>query len=640
MARPGPLTSGEFVHCAPPRRRHLPWRIARTFFLAAALGAMAEGVVAQASLAAEDMIDEVPVVIGGAQESFTVVRDAFRAEQWYYVPDRPRLFERARPDGVREPDFTLIRYQFADPDDPEGFVEGGLLQFAMSLALPPEAIPQLKEAIAAHTGVAVDQIGLAALPFDATSAHLYVPESGELIASEPQGPGIAPTFATQKIAYSIPLTRIGSDVLDALVTGNTGIAVGVEFTYNGLSPAAGIEVTVDWDQTYEHYSRDRQFAARAGFAGYFGARANVSKQEIYDELVRNRAIEVEITEGAGFGQEEIARYLDPVLNRINQEILEDLKPPEQVEPAEAGDPDSGGWLDSLKGRLFGGAGYTVAIKDRRDVRQGTETFSLRSRMHQQRRTIASGFLGIGDYPPEMQERLVTVVPPGPWRSAFFILPNIGDAEEIGIRQVDLQIRLQQGDASLQTQAVRWTPQAGWTGRTGSERMVVAFGLLGVVQVGAGAPDLSFETTAQITLGRDVLTIDQIVPVDDERAIATPLAMATVVHVDGSLLSWQALEPESELLSVSVGLRSGSRSFSAQVRPRRVENQLLPPLATYWILERPSEAVVADIQFRLADGSTVPWPRNGEDLSAGQEGAADLFIELIDPDWRGRPGGGG
>ena len=153
---------------------------------------------AQASLAAEDMIDEVPVTIAGVKESFTLIRDAHRAEQWYYVPDRPRLFERSLAGGPVEPDFALLRYQFDDPGNAEKLFEGGLMQFALSLSLPAEAIPQLKKAIAATKTVPAEKIRLAALPFEAATVHLYVPQSGDLVASTPQGPGIAPTFATSE----------------------------------------------------------------------------------------------------------------------------------------------------------------------------------------------------------------------------------------------------------------------------------------------------------------------------------------------------------------------------------------------------------------------------------------------------------
>ena len=85
---------------------------------------------AQASLASEDIIDEVVVKIGDESHRFTVIRDAINKDQWYYAPDQPRLSERRMSNGNREPEFTLVRYQFRDPANPEALAEGGFMQFA------------------------------------------------------------------------------------------------------------------------------------------------------------------------------------------------------------------------------------------------------------------------------------------------------------------------------------------------------------------------------------------------------------------------------------------------------------------------------------------------------------------------------
>ena len=185
----------------------------------------ASRVWAQASLAAEDKIDEIPVKLNtGLTESFTVIRDAMIPEQWYYVPDRPRLFVRQAESGP-EPDFALIRYQFKDPSNPQALLEGGLLQFAANLAIPPEAISQLTKVIGDKHNIPENKLRLAALPIKQSNVAIYLPKEGELLAEASQGAGIAPTFATQKMVFMVPFTRIGSDVYDELVNGNTGIPV-------------------------------------------------------------------------------------------------------------------------------------------------------------------------------------------------------------------------------------------------------------------------------------------------------------------------------------------------------------------------------------------------------------------------------
>jgi hypothetical protein len=589
---------------------------------------------AQASLAAEDMIDEIPVTIAGVRESFTVVRDAFRKEQWYYVPDRPRLFERTLAGGPVEPDFTLIRYQFNDPENPEKPLEGGLLQFAFTLSLPAEAVPQLKAAISETKQVPAEKIRLAALPFDSTTVHLYVPESGQLIASTPQGPGIAATFATQKVVYSVPLTRIGSDVFAELTTGNTGLAVGVEFNYNGLTPPAGFTLSVDWEQAYQHYSKDEQFRAKAGMMGYFGAKFEADRTKILDELTRNKVIEIDIIEGSNFKSEDAAKYIDAILNRINKELLEEMVVPDSIEPAKAADASGAGkgFLDKLKGAFGGSAGYSVALKNQREVKRGRERITFKTRELQTRRTVAGGFVGIGRYPEDVRNRLVTIVPPGPWKSAFFLLPNVGDAQQIGIRQVDLQIRLKHRARTHLTQAVRWTPDGGWTGREGKARSTLAFGLLDLRREDPRLEAVSFESVAQITVRNDVLSITQELPLDDEAAIVTPLALAKVVSVDGSMLDWKALSEDSDLAFVSVKLKAGSRSFANQLKPRIVDGQTLPPESLFWLVPR-GVGVSADIRFTRDDGSEIAWKHNGKNLATDHEEAGDLIVNLLNADWR-------
>jgi hypothetical protein len=599
--------------------------------LALAILVCPAAVSAQASLAAEDIIDEVPVKIGNVIEKFTVLRDAIQRDQWYYIPDQPRVVERSMSDGQREPEFALVRYQFKDPANPEQLAEGGFLQFAMTLGLPPEAIPQLRAAISTRSGVKPESIRLAALPFKSATANLYFPKTGLLVASENIGPGIAPTFATQKMAYAIPLTKIGSDVYDTLVNGTTGLAAGIEFTYTGLTPPVGFTVTVDWDTAYTFYSKDEKARGEAMVLGIFGVNASVDRNKLLETLKQNKVITIDEIDNPENG----AKYLELILDRINKELLEASKPPDRVpEAAAENNKVSDKILNALKGRFWGSGSYSVSLKNRNQVKKGHETVSFRSRKLQERKTIASGFVGIGSYSEEIRKRLVTVVPPGPWKSAFFLLPNVGDAQEIGISQVDLEVRLKKGDATHSTQVAVWKPTGGWggVGSTGP-RSMLAFGLMDLYTADPTLKDVKFETATQVTLKNDVLRVNDSLPVDDQRAIVTPLSATKVIRLDTTSLSWSGLLPESKLVSATVSLRAGDKSFNALVKPRLIDNKLAPPAPANWVVPRNVPSVTATITFRLADGSTVSWSGNGRNLASGLENAGDLFIELVDSDWR-------
>ena len=604
-----------------------------TLFAMAAMFCVPATGLAQASLASEDIIDEVPVKIGNVVEKFTVLRDAIQKDQWYYVPDQPRVVERVMSSGQREPEFMLVRFQFKDPANPEGLAEGGFLQFSMSLGLPPEAIPQLRATIAQRTGGNPDTIRLAALPFKSAVANLYIPKSGLLVASEHVGPGIAPTFSTQKMAYAIPLTKIGSDVFDTLVNGTTGLAAGIEFTYTGLTPPVGFTVEVDWDQAYTFYSKDEKIRAELSLGGFFGGKASIDRNKMLETLKQNKVIRVVEIDNPENG----AKYLEGLLERINKELLENVKPPTNIPTeASAGDPTpSKGILDKLKSRFFGSAGYSVSIKERKQVRQGKEIVSFQSRKLQERKTIAAGFVGIGSYPEEIRKRLVAIVPPGPWKAAYFLLPNVGDAQEIGIGQVDLELRLKKGDVTHATQVAVWKPTGGWrgVGSADTPRSLLVFGLMDLFARDPNLSNLRFETTTQVTLKNEVLKVTDSLPIDDQKAIVTPLSAVKVIRLDTTSLSWAGLVPDSKLVSATVSLKAGDKSFTALVKPRLLDSKLAPPAPINWIVPRNVSSIVATVTFRLSDGSTVSWSENGRNLASGQENASDLFIELIDAHWK-------
>ena len=138
---------------------------------------------------------------------------------------------------------------------------------------------------------------------------------------------------------------------------------------------------------------------------------------------------------------------------------------------------------------------------------------------------------------------------------------------------------------------------------------------------------------QITLKNNVLRVNESLPVDDQKAIVTPLSATKVIRLDTSSLSWQGLVPDSQLVSATVSVKAGDQSFTALLKPRLEDTKRLPPAPVNLVVPRKVSSVVATGTFRLADGSTVSWSGNGRNLTSGQEQAGDLFIELVDADWR-------
>ncbi|BBB66583.1 hypothetical protein UNDYM_2330 [Undibacterium sp. YM2] len=172
---------------------------------------------AQVSLDSADTIWEVEHV--PTKEKFTIVRDAHQADLWFYIPTRPRLASRV-VNGTELPWFSLLRYQYKDPANTGKLKEAGILQFAVTLDAG-EALSSLRKAVSSRTGVAENQVKLAALPFKSATASLYTPD-GALVTGTKLGDRDAPTVGTQNLIFSLPLTNVGTEVYEALTKSATG----------------------------------------------------------------------------------------------------------------------------------------------------------------------------------------------------------------------------------------------------------------------------------------------------------------------------------------------------------------------------------------------------------------------------------
>lgn len=229
---------------------------------------------------------------------------------------------------------------------------------------------------------------------------------------------------------------------------------------------------------------------------------------------------------------------------------------------------------------------------------------------------------------------MTVVEPG--QSAFFILPVVGDAEELGISQVDMQIALFHQGQRYDAQSVKWTPAAGRRDRNNISRTAVPFPLAYWYQkMGESAmKPVKFETNTLITLGRNVLKFRQPVDMfDGEKPIATPLFAVEVVKIDGQDLNWRRVKDDATLSRVSVALKSGDQDFKKTLRARNVDGEWLPPKPVYWLLPRPDKGakpIKAKIRYRYKHRhkKVIDWEYNDQDLRAE---FPDLSIYLEDQD---------
>ena len=587
--------------------------------------------MASVSLSSEDQIDSLSVT--DQKETYTVIRDAFDPTQWYYVPDRPRIFEKLNR-GQLDPEFQLLKYQYQDPKNPLKALEGGILLFAATMDLPGNVIEELRGKIIAnqrqHGRLITDNTRIAPLPIRKASVVLYAPGNGELVG-DTFGSGIAPIFASQKMVFSLMLNKIGSDVYSALTQGNTGVPLVVQMTYSGLTPPAGFSVEVNWDQTYEAYSKDSHFAARASYLGWISGSLRQDRQDAFETLVKHKCIKVNIIEGSGFTMEQIDRYLQPILNRINAEIIEEMRPPPKIDPASAPDPKLGGWAFA--------AGYSVATRSTGSRKSGTEVINFNVRQYEERITIASGFIGIGHYPIELRNRLIITVPPGDWTTAYFLMPNMFEDQDLCIKGATLRLDLCNGPHNLITQNYTWNTKDGWqsvildTANTPTRSAMFLVAPWRQTMTEAEYHGLTFRANISIAqYDEPEVNATWTMPVfNGSMAIQSINNLFEKIGFDLSLLRFQQIDHEQPLFRVEMRLKSGPILYQHTIKPAFIDGKYVQPSMISWLIPREAKdpnPVVVEIFFVMKGNRRHSWGHNGKNLRQLNE-YIDLTSILLD-----------
>jgi hypothetical protein len=459
----------------------------------------------------------------------------------------------------------------------------------------------LAEEIKKRGGSAPVGLRISALPFKSAQVAIYAPNTGELIGSTPFGAGVAPVFANQKMVFSVPLTELGTDVYTELVRGNTGVPIVITYKFNGLTPPAGFKVQVNWDKAFEHYSKNDEFRARASYYGLWGASGGYSSTKIREQLESAKAIVIDIVEGEGLTQETINSYLQPIVKRINDELLVAMEPPAKIDPAVApSGGSSGGW--------FGSASYSSAVKDVKVVKKGTETFDFKYSKLMERASAASGFIGSGKYAKEVIEKITTVVDNSAWERAYLSLPPVPPA----LSAMDMTVRLRLNEKTIDSQFFKWTPTTSWTDSSARPVDRAVFSLLPVKagQVKSGEKSATFEISQTVVANNETFALAQTINLHQTgSAVLAPQSAIDVVTIDPSAIRWQEIHPNSKISRVTVSLKAGKRVFRETLRPKMLEGKFAAPDVKQWVLKRPlmpdEEPIVAEINFRI-DNKDKVW----------------------------------
>jgi len=546
-------------------------------------------VLAQASLADGDTSD-FTITVDGHTEHVTCIQDAVKTGQWYYVPSKIRLDTMMDATTRKDvPVFSLVKYQAKDPEDPQKLLEGGILQCAVNLALPAGALDQLKKQIGEQTGKKPTEVLLSPLAMVDAKLTVWGP-GGEKLGEAPQAPDIAPAFANQSIPVQINLNKLGADFSDAIVKAGGGIPINITFSFNGLTPKAGFKVTLDYDQTFKHLSTDSK--VRVKWSHWFcSGSSKVDISTVRESLVTNKCLTIESISGEHFTDEQIDKYMLPIIEKLQQEMF-NMQEPEKVEPAKAAEPEAGRGIISV--------GVSFALKSVEKVKKGKTVISMNRQQIMKRQTAVGGLITLANWPKDVQDKCIITMPAGNWASAWYSLPDVGDASSIGITEVSVQVKVLDPNgkavAKCPSQMAKWTAKDGtWKDAKNIERYTLMFPMAGVLDAYKGKEnELKYEQVIAVTqvVGGQTKkftfkSTDEMF--DGEAAVSTPMANLETINLSGSNVTFYGnnyasstnilpafRNQASDLTNVNVSLKTKkpAKTYTGTISPKTTDFYVL------------------------------------------------------------------
>jgi len=592
-------------------------------------------VQAQVSLGATDQTDVV-VKVDGEDEAFTVLRDYARPEQFYYVPNRPQLATRGTGDKKR-PVFHLLRYQTKDSETND-IVQAGIMQFAVRLAPAEGVVNEIRKQVAAQFSLPEKTIKVSPLPFKSAEISIYDQE-GNLVTTAFQKPGIAPAFANNEIPFQVQLTDVNTDIYSALTSGSGGVPVYVTYTFDTVSPVTGFKVTVDWDQSFSHFSKDertkqaytRWYYYRTWWGGWRGrgetGQRETQEQTLSEVLTENKSISYE---SVGMTPEQITKYLDPVIERVTKEMVERITPPEKIEPAAAKEPNSAWW----------GTNSTYAMKSVNKVKKGKEVVEMKNRDLVESKSTYGSILGIGQYDEKIRNELITIMPAGNWNYSYFPVPAVGDSEALAIKKIDLQVIPRFYDKNGKAQQIpgtkaelaTWKPDNGFfSDRKGNEITNLLFPMQAITDYlekqKIPLASCAYEVVTTVTQGSDIMKFTSFeeflmggVPV------STPMARIEGLEVDCEPLTFD--KDGLYMVRMEIKPTFPNKTYRSTIK---ADSSIKCPV---FLVEKEDEGkknkITANINFVLKGGKQISWKNNGRNL---QDNDLGLSLILWDEDYQ-------
>lgn len=608
---------------------------------------------AQASLAAENMVEDITVTTKyKKQVSYTLIRDAQVPEQWYYMPRGIRVAEDVDVDGKVKPKMTILKYQYQDKITKEN-KEGAVLSATFTMAMEPEVVEEVKKKLLEKVRkldnsknaywkkyqrkMGLAEIRLAGLPLESCKIE-FLNANGDFLdevdakASSFDGA----TTPSQEMVMSYDLTALGANVFEGLATGRSGLTMRANITYNGLTPPCGYNIHGKWDNVYKYF--EKQSKKEAGVKIWIvKAAASDTKQKKRESLEKIQNVTVEQIgckeegDNASDGDANLQALLTKIENQVfNTEMLTQAEELAKLESMLAVTDDKGvqkmlinkiaGTQNSIK------IGYQRSVKDIEKRQTGELNYKYSKQNIIQRKTTFGGGLSFANY-NLTEEQLVSegyvilVDANKDFKSTIFGLPIVNP--DYDLNGLVLEIKYTNSDGTTKREARRWTKGEGWQTPSGQKVSHIRFNLIGEndkqrqnepefdihLQVIGKTSNLSFNIDRKVTMAGDEKFVDALEILTDTYII------------EGQDLSFKKIsENVMDLSNAKIEIHSGGKIIKKYIRPFYTNGIAGPPKSIYMLLPK-GESNGGTITFSAGGGH-----KKVTELSSGEN-------VLFDEDWQ-------
>ena len=576
------------------------------FFLGCFIG-FQPSIYAQASLAAENRIDDIVVTTNdGEEKTYTVFRDAVITNQYYYVPNEVRVTTTTTKDGNEVPDLTLLRYQYDDGVDTK---QGGIIQGTMTMAAEPEVIETMKKYILKKVPKA-GEIKLSAIPLQSCEFEILTDKGLFLGNPDTKTAFQGPLIANQKMGFSLSLNELGAAVISELATGKGGILIQVSMKYRGLTPPCGYTIKGKWDNVYEYYEKQTKIEGGVSFWKFkFGG--SKTKRTITESLLQMNAIKVEQIKCDTTKNSLEDEHFQRLKDKIENEVMSKEYQEREARLNELRSMFLSTNNEDIKNRLIDQinsaeasiqAGYQNSVKNINKRRKGSISYDSKTQYLESRTTNFFGLVGFSKFnmtEEELKENghIIDINANDIFPYIAILLEEIEPAFDLRSLALDISYKNSEGD--IHSDACTWTLDKGWTNFKGAKIGYLNFNLISEKDIERrNEPVLKIKLQVKSKLLNGSFVIEEEVQLEKGKKNIDALGIITKqLSIDGSRLSFYDLTGDkTDLDFVEVSIKIGDLNIKKAIKPYRENGVYGDPKPIVLLVPKDINSISSEVTF--------------------------------------------